>query len=42
MGQDAVEISNTIYDALRPYLTRLSATGALPNRDARTVWFSIV
>ncbi|KAM5574913.1 DEAD-box ATP-dependent RNA helicase FANCM [Rosa sericea] len=36
MGQDAVEISNKIYDAIRPYLTRLSATGVLPNRDAQT------
>ncbi|KAK9929810.1 hypothetical protein M0R45_026891 [Rubus argutus] len=36
MGQDAVEITNKILDAIRPYLTRLNVIGVLPNRDAQT------
>lgn len=42
MGQDAVEITNKIFDAIRPYLTRLNVIGVLPNRDAQTVRFSII
>ncbi|KAL5559339.1 hypothetical protein UlMin_035550, partial [Ulmus minor] len=37
MGQDAVEIENKLLEVIRPYYTKLSATGVLQNRDYKTL-----